>query len=150
MGEYESKWRAITSGVPQGSVLGPLLFVIYINDLPDKINNIFEMYADDSKVIAEVGDTNESSLQSDINEIKNWCTRWSMCLNSSKCKIMHFGKNNPRKNYYIENEESKVWLDKTEFEKDLGVMISSDGKNSKQVEAAVSTMKQIPHTTPAI
>ncbi len=56
----------------------------------------------------------------------------------SKCKIMHFGKNNPRKNYFIENEGSKVWLEKTEVEKDLGVMVSSDGKNIKQVEAAVS------------
>ncbi len=71
--------------MPQGSVLGPVLFVIYINDLPGKIKNIFEMYADDSKVIAEVGDTKKSNLQSDINEIKKWCTKWSMCLNSCKC-----------------------------------------------------------------
>jgi len=75
MGAYELTWRAITSGVPLGSVLGPLLFVI----LPDKIKNIFEMYADDRKVISEVGNTNETSLESHINEIKKWCTRWSMC-----------------------------------------------------------------------
>ena len=138
MGTAVSKWRVITSGVPQGSVLGPLLFVIYINDLPDRIINVFEMYADDSKVIAGVEDETDTSLQVDINEIKNWCTRWSMSLNSGKCKIMHFGKQNPRKSYYIEGVEGKVWLETTEVEKDLGVMISSDGRNSKQVEAAVS------------
>ena len=138
MGAAVSTWRGITSGVPQGSVLGPLLFVVYINDLPDKIVNCFEMYADDSKVIAEVGDMDESSLQSDINEIKNWCTRWSMSLNSGKCKIMHFGKQNPKKKYFITNDKAKVELESTEVEKDLGVMVSSDGRNSRQVEAAVS------------
>ena len=61
-----------------------------------------------------------------------------MSLNSSKCKIMHFGKNNPRKKYYIDGKDGRVWLESTDVEKDLGVMISSDGRNSKQVEAAVS------------
>ena len=60
MGTAVSTWRGITSWLPQGSVLGPLLFVVYINDLPDKIVNYFEMYADDSKVIAEVEDMKES------------------------------------------------------------------------------------------
>ncbi len=86
------------SGVPQGSVLGPLLFVIYINDLPDGLQNVFKMYADDSKVIAEVGEDRHETLQRDVLRIKDWCDKWSMCLNSSICKIMHLGEKNPGKN----------------------------------------------------
>ena len=93
MGNIESEWRDIRSGVPQGSVLGPLLFVIYINDLPDGLTNCFKMYADDSKVIAEAVDLDQvSTLQEDIGKIKEWCDKWSMCLNSNKCKVMHLGK----------------------------------------------------------
>jgi len=92
MGEIVSDWRDILSGVPQGSVLGPLLFVIYINDLPDGLENVFKMYADDSKVIAEAAEDGLETLQRDILRIKDWCDKWSMCLNSSKCKIMHLGK----------------------------------------------------------
>ncbi len=55
LGEIESDWRDILTGVPQGSVLRPLLFVIYINDLPDGLKSIFKMYADESKVISESG-----------------------------------------------------------------------------------------------
>ncbi len=96
------------------------------------------MYADDSKVINELKEGPDSSLQEDINEINGWCKKWSMSLNSSKCKIMHFGKQNPRRKYYIEGKVGRVWLETTEVEKDLGVMISSDGRNNKQVESAVS------------
>jgi hypothetical protein len=134
MGDIESDWRKILSGVPQGSVLGPLLFVIYINDLPDGLDSIFEMYADDSKVIAESG----PKLQEDIIKIKNWCDKWSMCLNSSKCKVMHFGKVNPGKAYYIGSGSERVVLEETKAEKDLGVIISSDGKNNGQVIKAVN------------
>jgi hypothetical protein len=66
MGEIVSDWRDILSGVPQDSVLGPLLFVIYINDFPDGLENVFKMYADDSKVIAEVGEDVQENLQRDI------------------------------------------------------------------------------------
>ena len=77
MRDFESDWRKITIEVPQGSVLGPLLFVVYINDLPDRLENTFKMYADDNKVIAEVEDiNNEPKLQTDIHKIKNWCGKW--------------------------------------------------------------------------
>ena len=139
MGEFESGWRDILSGVPQGSVLGPLLFVVYINDLPDGIENVFKMYADDSKVIAEVDElTEDSSLQVDIHKIKDWCDKWSMSLNSLKCKVMHFGKKNPEKVYYIGIGVDRVVLGKTEAEKDLGVVVDNSGKSSRQVQAAVS------------
>ena len=134
MGDIESDWRNILSGVPQGSVLGPLLFVVYINDLPDGLDSIFKMYADDSKVIAESG----SKLQDDIVKIKRWCDKWSMCLNSSKCKVMHFGRGNPRKEYYIGEGSERVFLEETNAEKDLGVIISSDGKNNCQAVKAIN------------
>ena len=96
MGDIESDWREIWSGVPQGSVLGPLLFVVYINDLPECLSNKCKMYADDSKVFAEVNLNGQSNLQMDINSIVKWCKNWDMSLNCSKCKIMHFGSKNPR------------------------------------------------------
>ena len=62
---------AVTSGIPQGSVLGPILFTIYINDLPDAIENMVKLFADDTKVYATVNNTDErDSLQSDIDRIK--------------------------------------------------------------------------------
>ena len=136
MGDIVSEWRDILSGVPQGSVLGPLLFVIYINDLPDGLENVFKMYADDSKVIAEVGE-NDCNLQRDIIRIKEWCDKWSMCLNAGKCKIMHFGNKNPNIEYYIENGNERVVLDVTEAETDLGVIISNNCKNKLQAEKSI-------------
>ena len=139
MGEIESEWGDILSGVPQGSVLGPLLFVIYINDLPDGLENIFKMYADDSKVIAEAGGLEgDSKLQRDIVKIKNWCDKWSMSLNSSKCKIMHFGKKNPGRSYYVDNEIDRVTLGVTEAEKDLGIIIANNCKNNLQAEKSIN------------
>ena len=49
-----------------------------------------------------------STLQEDIGKIKEWCDKWSMCLNSSKCKVMHLGKNNPVRKYYVENGDEKI------------------------------------------
>ena len=139
MGEIVSEWRDILSGVPQGSVLGPLLFAIYINDLPDGLENVFKMYADDSKVIGEVGEEGQDSkLQRDIMKIKEWCNKWSMCLNARKCKIMHFGNKNPGREYFIENGIERVVLGVTEVEKDLGVMIARNGKNNHQATRAIS------------
>jgi hypothetical protein len=96
------------------------------------------MYADDSKVIAEVGEDGHETLQRDILRIKDWCDKWSMCLNSSKCKIMHLGKKNPGKKYYIENGKERVILGVTDSERDLGVIIGKDCKNDKQAEKSIN------------
>ena len=130
MGGIESVWKEIWSGVPQGSVLGPLLFVVYINDLPECLSNKCKMYADDSKVFAEVNLNGQSNLQMDINSIVKWCKNWDMSLNCSKCKIMHFGSKNPSIEYFIEDGLQGIKLEETEFERDLSVIVSATGKTS--------------------
>ena len=64
-------------------------------------------------MITEFGEHSNSSLQADINEIGNWYMKWSMSLNSKKCKMMHFGRQNPKNKYYVQNEDEKVWLRET-------------------------------------
>ena len=75
-----SVWRKIKSGVPQGSVLGPLLFLIYINDLPDGITSICKIFADDTSLFTKVLDINEctNKLNTDLKKITTWAHQWKM------------------------------------------------------------------------
>lgn len=83
----------VTSGVPQGSVLGPLLFLIYINDLPEKLTSNIRLYADDCVIYREITNPDDSFLlQSDLNTISSWCNQWLMKLNVKKCKMMKFSR----------------------------------------------------------
>jgi len=90
-----SKWIRVTSGVPQGSVLGPLLFLIYINDIDDSVCNSLLKFADDTKVFSIVSDINDvNKLQYDLKNLCKWSEDWLMLFNVDKCKVMHFGNNN--------------------------------------------------------
>ena len=75
-----SDWRKINSGVPQGSVLGSLLFLIYINDLPDEIMSICQIFAEDTSLFSKILNTRNSqnALNSDWEIIKNWAYQWKM------------------------------------------------------------------------
>ena len=91
----------VTSGVPQGSVLGPILFLIFINDLPQEVISPLSLFADDSKFFSRIisernrTETNNANgnetLQEDLNKIKEWAIKWKMEFNIDKCKIMHLG-----------------------------------------------------------
>ena len=116
----------VTSGVPQGSVLGPTLFVYYINDLPQIASNIVKIFANDTKLYTKI--TSELDclrLQEDIDSLVKWSDKWLMKFNSSKCKILHVGKNNPKFNYTIKEGDIDVPLTETLCEKDLGVNIDN-------------------------
>ncbi|XP_065658167.1 uncharacterized protein LOC136082677 [Hydra vulgaris] len=122
--EKISGWVPVTSGVPQGSVLGPTLFIIYVNDLPDKINNVCKMYADDTKILSTIESKKDCErLQSDINWITEWTRMWQMQLNESKCKVMHIlGSSNLLKfDYYINDlsTHQRIKLEVTTTEQDL-------------------------------
>ena len=81
----------VSSGIPQGSVLGPLLFVIYINDLPDVIDkeSFLFLFADDTKVFREISTIDDHTvLQSDINKLKAWSDIWLLKFHPDKCVSM--------------------------------------------------------------
>ncbi|CAF0824973.1 unnamed protein product [Brachionus calyciflorus] len=126
----------VISGVPQGSVLGPILFVIFINDLPDKIKNVIKLFADDTKVISLIDNENDSSiLQEDLNNLHEWSKQWFMDINEDKCVAMHFGSNNKNYEYSLNSHK----LTESHQERDLGVIFSKYLKNSAHI--AVATRK---------
>jgi hypothetical protein len=142
MGECESEWMDVTSGVPQGSVLGPLLFLIFINDLPDAVASHIKLYADDSKIIRIIRSEQDTiDLQNDIDAAAEWSRKWLHPFNVDKCKVMHVGRpGNRSNNFYTmpDAEGTRRLLDVTSTERDLGVIVSNDLKVRVQVETAAS------------
>ena len=92
IGGGRSGWRWVTSGVPQGSVLGPLLFLVFINDLEEGVLNSLLKFADDTKLFGVVDNvTQHDQLQRDLCTIVEWSKTWQMEFNVDKCNILHFG-----------------------------------------------------------
>ena len=130
----KSEWHPVLSGVPQGSVLGPLLFILFVNDLDEVVSSSISKFADDTKVYSSVSTHQDSiSLQNDLDKLVEWSNTWQMKFNASKCKVIHFGSGNRRHDYNI----SDTLLEKVDGEKDLGVTISENLKASKHVDEAV-------------
>ena len=125
----KSEWGKVISGVPQGSVLGPLLFLIYINDLDSGISSDISKFADDTKVGRLIRtETDAIALQEDLDKMMEWTNRWQMQFNINKCKVLSVGRGNPHSRYTLNNET----LVGTGQEKDLGVIVSSDLRLRKQ------------------
>ena len=97
----------MTSGVPQGSVLGPLLFLLYINDLPESVKSQCRLFADDALLYNDV--TNRIIVQDDLNRLQCWADNWQMVFNSKKCYHLTIGKNvSPRNTFYLCGEKLEV------------------------------------------
>ena len=100
IGDKHSSWTTVLSGVPQGSVLGPLLFVLFINDIDDGILSKISKFADDTKLCRAVGDEEEAEiLQEDLRRMFRWSQDWQMLFNLEKCSVMHMGKRNNEFSY---------------------------------------------------
>ena len=85
----------MTSGVPQGSILVPLLFLLFINDMPDSAKkSVLAMFADDTRCFLRAVDINDCIyLQNDLHELYRWSKYWKLNFNSLKCKVISFTRN---------------------------------------------------------
>ena len=126
----------VLSGVPEGGVIGPLLLVIFINDLPGEIINDSKLYADDTKILSIMNsDECVTNLQKDLDRAFKWTQDWLLKFNPNKCVVMHYGQNNRRSPLYIDGHQ----LAESEIEKDVGVMFST---NLKVEESSDNSHKQ--------
>ena len=135
-----SSWKSVLSGVPQGSVLGPILFLVYINNLEEGVTGKIFKFADDTKLFRkakEIGD--KQTLHDDIDKLVKWSEKWQMLFNVGKCKCLHTGSGNTGENY----EMGGTILSKTVKEKDLGVTMNANMKVSEQCRIAASMGNQV-------
>ena len=135
-----STWTAVHSGVPKRSVLGPLLFLIYINGFEDGVASNIIKCADDTKMFRRVQTSQEChTLQEYLNILDQWSEKWQMLFNQSKCKCLHIGRASGKE----PNEMHNTVLLKTSKEKDIGVTISADWKVSEQCGIAARKVNQL-------
>ena len=124
-GEKSSPGR-VTSGIPQGTVLGPLLFVVYINDILENLSAEGFLFADDTKIFRAITSRDDSlNLQSDIDALEKWSKKWGMEFNRKKCHVLSLGKFENTKHthrYQLGGDE----IEHVFMEKDLGITIDSE------------------------
>jgi len=126
-----SQWYTVSSGIPQGSILGPILFLIFINDLPEicatEQDTVMYLYADDAKVYSTITcDKDHLHLQKVIDHIKEWCDQWLLPLNINKCFHMSYtSRLSIDTAYHINNTDSVSNIQKVDQIKDLGILYDS-------------------------
>ena len=125
---------SVKSGVPQGSVLGPVLFIIYINDLDESVSSGVLKFADDTKLSRRIlsdprsTETNVSELQADLDDLADWSNNWQMSFNVSKFACVHLGRSNPAHEYVVNN----AVIPSVECHRDLGTKITPSMNHSHQ------------------
>lgn len=138
-----SSWTTVKSGVPQGTVLGPILFLIFINDLPDGITSKIKLFADDTKVyrVLKDKDTNSNELQLDLDKMSNWTNTWQLCFNPDKCEVMRIThrRDFSTPEYYLSAKKLNVV---NQF-KDLGIIMSNYLSWNDQVNAVVNKANRV-------
>ena len=163
LGKAMSDWCQVLSGVPQGSVLGPLLFLIYINDMPDITFHPCKLFADDTKILATTkSDLDREKLQCDIEKLVEWSAKWKMCFHEDKCKVMYINKKklDLHNTAFTQDSKNPNWetdshnhhrlftmrdsngsthtLTETTIERDLGIIIDNKLNWQNQIDHAIS------------
>ena len=150
-GQFSSSSKVL-SGVPQGSVLGPVLFLIFISDMTPLIQNFVSIYADDTKLFSYLLDNQTAStVQEDLNMLAEWSQKMQMSFNPDKCHRMHMGLSNKQYKYFLPKIYSTVeksnsisytfyfhQLQEVQQEKDLGVVVDNKLKFKTHISQKIS------------
>ena len=130
--------KKVLSGIPQGSVLGPLLFLLFINDLPEYVESIIKLFADDLKLIGNA--SNRKLIDNDLRNLELWEKTWLVGFNHDKCKVMHI-KHNNNKNLKYELDGNTI--EESVLEKDLGVLTSDTMLWTEQIKTSIDKANKI-------
>uniref|UniRef100_K7EYU7 Reverse transcriptase domain-containing protein n=1 Tax=Pelodiscus sinensis TaxID=13735 RepID=K7EYU7_PELSI len=136
----KSCWKGITSGVPQGSVLGPVLFNIFINDVDIGIESTLIKFADDTKLGGVATSLEDRDIiQNDLSKLEKWSEVNRMRFNKEKCKVLHLGRNNQFHTYKMGSD----CLGRSMAERDLGVIVDHKLNMSQQCDAVAKKANMI-------
>ena len=115
-----SNLAPVIRGILQSSLLGPILFLIYVNDLPEMARSKLKLFADDTKLYKSIKDVADKEiLQTDLNSLIGWSNNWQSPFNIGKCKLLHLGTENLEFQYVLTNGNETSTLEEVEKEKDL-------------------------------
>jgi hypothetical protein len=115
--------------------LGQILFLLFINDLPDLVNSSVKLFADDTKIFRKIeNDADICLLQEDIDKLIKWSSTWQLPFNVDKCKVLHFNKKNPKNCYTMAGKQIGTF----EEEKDIGVTFESKFNFKKHIRTMIS------------
>ena len=139
-----SKMTHVTSGVPQGTVLGPLLFLIYLYDIGEKIEAQKKIYVDDTKVKKGVRTEEDvEALQNDLDKLYTWAKDNNMVFNGTKFQVMRYGQDENLKNetmYFTEDTNNII--ERFDTLRDLGVILTDNGNFESHIEHVVKKVRQ--------
>jgi len=141
VGSQKSGGADVLSGIPQGSILGPILFTIFINDLPEMLESTCKIFADDTKLYDLA--SNNKSLQNDIFKLQEWSDKWNLYFNVTKCNVMHIGKRNPEYEYEMKVSNGEQKINVCESEKDLGVTFDRQFSFDPHIQRVVGKANQM-------
>ncbi len=142
VGTSYSETKQVKAGVPQGSVLGPLLFLIYVNDIADTLISTTRLFADDSSLAVSSSDTHimETTINSDLNLMSAWAKQWLVTFNPLKTEVMYFSLSNAiPPDLFFENTR----LNYVENHKHLGVTLGQDGSWHKHISNTLTSASKV-------
>ena len=143
----QSQEGQVTSGIPQGSVLGPILFVIYINDLPNEVESEVRIFADDTKLFTQSNEQRDREiLQADLDRLHQWSVAWLLNFHPEKCCTLKLGKPASDQTYFMADKNStsgKHPLKTSKAEKDLGVVVDSQLNFKDHISQATTKANRI-------